>query len=253
MLGGSCSPCCAGSVCYRPAPLYVQVAYQVNGGLDGSWPDTPSAPDWENGLVPAFEGYGCAAAPVCYSTAIDRFYQTVGLAGYSASYKTLRESSGFVQWGDLRTVVTASIKSDDFGAFGASYEISMGIRLGVVGLSIDQTCRYFPSLNENTFRTTVRLGSAQSDATVSATFLGTSLSLSDGELTKSYTTSDRTGEAFPITFTANRIGYVYRSRSGAFVPLYQNISIKLLGFFDQGLTNLYSPPAGDYQNNLPRT
>jgi hypothetical protein len=231
----------------------VQVAYQVNGGLDGSWPDTPSAPDWENGLVPAFEGYGCAAAPVCYSTAIDRFYQTVGLAGYSASYKTLRESSGFVQWGDLRTVVTASIKSDDFGAFGASYEISMGIRLGVVGLSIDQTCRYFPSLNENTFRTTVRLGSAQSDATVSATFLGTSLSLSDGELTKSYTTSDRTGEAFPITFTANRIGYVYRSRSGAFVPLYQNISIKLLGFFDQGLTNLYSPPAGDYQNNLPRT
>jgi hypothetical protein len=99
----------------------------------------------------------------------------------------------------------------------------------------------------------VRLRSSQSDATVSATFLGTSLSLSDGEFTKSYTTSDRTGEAFPITFTANRIGTVYRSRSGANVAIYQNISIELLGFFDEGLTNLYSPPAGDYQNNLPRS
>jgi hypothetical protein len=131
----------------------------------------------------------------------------------------------------------------------------MSIRFGVVGLSIDQTCQYFqsttPSLNVNAFTTTVRLLSLQSDATVSATFLGTSLSLSDGESSKAYTTSNRTGAAFPITFTANRIGTVYRSPSGANVPLYQNISIELLGFLDEGLTSLYSPPAGDYQNNLP--
>jgi hypothetical protein len=122
----------------------------------------------------------------------------------------------------------------------------MAVRFGYVGLAIDQNCRYFkhsnPALNENTFTTTVRLLSDNRDATASATFLGQSLSLSSGEFAKTYTTTSRTGAAFPITFTANRIGTVYRSVSNAMVPIYQNISMEILGFLDEGLAKIYFPP-----------
>jgi hypothetical protein len=233
----------------------VQVAYRINGTADGSWPATPSAPDWEGGMVPGFEGYGCGIAAACYKPAIDRFYSEPNPGRYSASYRTLITSNSS-RWSDEIIRINAFITSDNFGAFGATYSISMAVSFGHVGVAIEQQCRYITltntSLNENTLTTTVILFSrVLGNATVSATFLGTSLSLSDGESSKTYTTSDRTGAVFPITFTANRIATVYRSLSGANVAIYQNISIELLGFLDAGLNSLYSPPAGDYQNNLP--
>jgi len=254
MLGGSCSPCCGPFACYRPAPLYIVAAYTINGTDDGSWPATPSSLNDYGGMIPKFDGYGCNLSAVCYKNTNDKNYQTGGNAGYSASYSTLQDSNES-SWRDESLKLTAQINADNRGSDGGNFRISTSLAFGVVALAIEQNCRYYKPGNqatqENTFTTTVRISALQRDANVSANVLGQSLTLSPGEFTKSYTTNDRTGSALPITFTANRVAYVYRLPDGTLSQIVQKISINLLGFLDDFLVSVYSAPAGDYQNNLP--